>query len=629
MGKGRKNMKKENRLWLIIALCCMVISIIGSSLIQTAGGKVEIRKLNLVISNDDTLYAQMYIPKDATADHKLPLVVLQHGSQHNLQMQDMNMVELARRGFIVISGDALGHGSSTPRGMVNNPALNFANVQILIDYACANMDNIDTSKIGICGHSMGAAIILSTLQHYVEEGYKGGENKIAAALEIGYDPAYEAWEFDGVDGPVYADSNWGVIAGKYDEYFFRQEDTNNDPAHILESQAALNFVRQADPSAQGPVEEGKYYTGQINGKTVSRVYYQNPEIHPQNVFSRNTSHDVIEFFYNTLGTPDGHENISPDNQVWLIKQLFNLLGLIGMLLFLFPFACWIMDAVPFFSSLRADKELPPAPALTTAKSKVIYWIFFCINMLLPAALAMPVMHNLIGKESFAPATANSWFGEGSTNEIAAWALISGACILIVFLINYFVFSKKDGATPETWGIKISVGNFFKSLLLAFITFLTVYLIVFVADFFFTTDFRFWLIAMRTFNANKVLYWIAYVPAFIIFYLVNNIMVNGGNRVDGRPDWVVTLVSCLANACGIVLLLAIQYIVYINTGAFTFNAMRTHNLFPFVVLVPAATIITRKYFKENGNIYLGAFTIGMIYTMMQVTQVAMNTGLING
>ena len=106
------------------------------------------------------------------------------------------------------------------------------------------------------------------------------------------------------------------------------------------------------------------------------------------------------------------------------------------------------------------------------------------------------------------------------------------------------------------------------------------------------------------------------------------MVNGGNRVKGMPDWVVTLISCMANVLGIVILLVIQYVVYAQTGSFVFNAMRTHNLFPFIVLVPNATIITRHYFKETGNIYLGSFTIGMLYTMMQVTQVAMNTGIIN-
>ena len=68
-------------------------------------------------------------------------------------------------------------------------------------------------------------------------------------------------------------------------------------------------------------------------------------------------------------------------------------------------------------------------------------------------------------------------------------------------------------STEGWGYKTSAPNFFKSLLLAFMTFLTAYAFVFIADFFFVTDFRFWLIAMRTFNANKVMYWLAYLPAF--------------------------------------------------------------------------------------------------------------------
>ena len=114
----------------------------------------------------------MYIPEQASADHKLPLVIVQHGSQHNLQMQDMNMVELARRGFIVISGDAFGHGSSTPRGFVD-PSMNFANMRYLLEYACNNLDCVDMDKIGICGHSMGAAITTTTLKYYVEQEARG------------------------------------------------------------------------------------------------------------------------------------------------------------------------------------------------------------------------------------------------------------------------------------------------------------------------------------------------------------------------------------------------------------------------------------------------------------------------
>lgn len=611
--------RKFKRLWLVVALVAMLISVIGASAVQTAGGSVLIREFDLVVTNGKVLHGQMYMPKDASSEHKLPLVIVQHGSQHNLEMQDMNMVELARRGYVVISSDTFGHGSSSSReGMSRGKS--FESVVMIVEYACTELDFIDTTKIGVAGHSMGASIASETLKYYVRQEALGlGENKIAACLEIGYDPEYVPYEFEGLDTPVVADSHWGVVAGKFDEYFFRQPDAGNDPARILESQAALDFIHQADPSAAGPVENGTYYRGEINGKECIRVYYQNPEIHPQNVFSSKTAGCVVEFFYEALGIPDGHEYIAPNSQTWQWKQAFNCLGLVAVFLFLFPFAQWIMEAVPFFGELKATGELPPAPALNTPKRKTVYWITYAINLILPAALAMPVMHYWIGKESFAPVTANAFWGEGVTTEIATWSVVTSICLLAVLLITTKLTGKEFGVNIDSWGVKTTARKVGKSVILAVMTFAAAYGLLYTADFFFHVDFRFWLIAMRTFEPNKVIFLIAYAPAFILFYLVNSVLVNGANRVEGRPSWRVTLISCLGNAVGVAVLISIQYIVYAQTGTFIFNAMRTHNLFPLLVIVPAATIVTRKYFKETGAIYLGSITVALLIAMMQITQ----------
>lgn len=627
-----EQIKKKKRLtfrnWLCIALALMFISMIGAFMVQTAGTSVKVRRFKLVVSGGYEINGQMYIPKDASTKNKLPMVVVQHGSQHNLEMQDMNMVELSRRGYIVISTDAYGHGSSTARDVVP-PTEAFDNVISVIDYVCNSLKIVDTDKIGIAGHSMGAAIVTNTLQHYVEQEARGlGKNKIAACLEIGYDPSYVPYTFKGVDKPVLADANWGVIAGKYDEFFFKQKDVNNDPAKILKSKAALAFVQQVDSSAQGPVESGKIYRGQINGKDCSRVFYQISADHPQETFSSQSAADAVSFFYDSLGVPAGHQKIDPNNQVWQWKQFFNFLGLVGVLLFLFPFAKWIMNTVPYFSELKAKTATPAAPALDTTKKKLVYWISWVVCMAIPGILAMPVMHYLIGKQSFAPVTVTKWFGEGSVNEIAGWAVISSLCILAIFMINYFVFGKKFGAKTDSWGVKISPKALWKSFLLAVMTFGVAYLILFTADFFFTTDFRIWLIAMRVFSKDKVLFLIAYFPAFAIFYLINSMLVDGGNRVEGMPEWLITLISCIANIGGIAVVIFIQYFTYARTGNFPFNAMRTINLFPFLVQVPVATIITRKYFKETGNIYLGSFTISLLYSMMIITQVCINTSIIS-
>jgi uncharacterized membrane protein YhaH (DUF805 family) len=95
------------------------------------------------------------------------------------------------------------------------------------------------------------------------------------------------------------------------------------------------------------------------------------------------------------------------------------------------------------------------------------------------------------------------------------------------------------------------------------------------------------------------------------------LVNGGNRIEGRPEWLTMLISCIGNIIGIVALIVIQYSGIIASGTFAFNSMRIVNLFPLVFLIPVGTLVSRRFFKETGNIYSGSFTIAMLYTMMTV------------
>ena len=123
--------------------------------------------------------------------------------------------------------------------------------------------------------------------------------------------------------------------------------------------------------------------------------------------------------------------------------------------------------------------------------------------------------------------------------------------------------------------------------------------------------------MRVFNVQKIVYALAYWPAFALFYLVNSLLVNGGNRIEGRPEWRMLLLSCVSNILGIAVIIFIQYSTLISTGVFTFNSMRVVNLFPLIFLIPIGTIITRRFFRETGSIYAGSFAISMLYTMMTV------------
>ena len=612
-------MKKSTKIILAVALCLCLISGIFASLVQSSFNTVKVEDFKVIVDDGRYVNGQIYIPKDASPENKLPLIVLSHGSYNNLEHQDQNMIELSRRGFVVISSDAYCHGSSS----IPAAGLEVTNMQHLIDYAVASYTFIDKDKIGVSGHSMGGQISSETVRHYFEQEAKGlGDNLVSAICTVGYDPQYTPYEFEGVAEPVDVAIDWGVIAAKYDEWFFTAE--TGDPRVYLQSDSAKNFVQQLEGvTLDGAVENHKFYTGTINGEEYVRVINQNTEIHPLNHFSKASCRDLINFFYEVFGVPAGHAKIDANDQIWQWKEFFNLVGLIGIFLFLFPFASMMIHGTKFFAEL-AQPEPAPAPALSDGKKKAKYWIVYALNTILPALLVVPVAYKLVGKESFVPFTYNKWFGEPNTNELAAWTLVVGIVLLAVFLIARAVSGEKG--IPDCWGVKAGGRRIWKSCHLAALTVFTAYIILFVNDFIFNTDYRIWVIDMRVFNLQKLVYFIAYVPAWIVFYLVNSLLVNGGNRVEGRPEWRTLLLSCVSNILGIAVLIFIQYHGIIANGVFTFNSMRIVNLFPLIFLIPIGTIVSRKFFKETGTIYTGSLVIAFLYTMMTVAN-TMNLGTV--
>ncbi|MCC8162846.1 MAG: hypothetical protein LIO86_06705, partial [Lachnospiraceae bacterium] len=570
--------------------------------------------MRVVVDDGYVINAEIYIPEGASAENPLPLIVISHGSYNNLDHQDINAIELSRRGYVVISSDAYMHGSSS---VYVNSEDSYLNMVHLIEYACASYSFIDTDSIGVSGHSMGAMIASATAEYYFKQEALGlGENRLKAILNVGYDPQYEPYSFEGADGETDLTINWGVIAAKYDEWFFTA-DTGN-PADYLESSYAISFINQLDGvDISGSVENGNIYSGTIDGEEYIRVIYQNTEIHPLNHFSAASAASQVDFFYNALGVPSGYDYLDPGNQIWKIKEGFNLVGLIGIFIFLVAFAATIMDTVPYFGELKAKQAVPCAPALSTGKNKATFWITYAINLVIPALLVVPVAYMWIGQSAWVPSTVTTWFGEPNTNELAGWTAVVAICILAVFLISYKVFGAGKGVKgiPEYWGVKTTVNKVYRSLMLALLTVGVAYVILFTSEFFFNVDYRIWVVDMRIFTANKIPFFIAYVPAFMLFYLVNSLLVNGGNRVEGMPDWLVTLISCISNIAGIAVLIFIQYSRLIGSGVFTFNSMRIVNLFPLIVLIPIGTIIGRKLFKITGSIYVVSVLVSILYTMM--------------
>ena len=173
-----KKGKKSAGFWLCISLIICLISCIGASMIQTNFGKVTVKDLRFETESGHQMSALLLKPDTATAENPAPAIICSHGWYNNREMQDLNYVEYARRGYVVLSIDMYGHGNSDnlPAGDWWKPENN-ANGMYDAVKMMATLPYVDKEKIGVTGHSNGAlasrtAVLLETFDRSCSSGFK-------------------------------------------------------------------------------------------------------------------------------------------------------------------------------------------------------------------------------------------------------------------------------------------------------------------------------------------------------------------------------------------------------------------------------------------------------------------------
>ncbi|HIV16959.1 MAG TPA: acetylxylan esterase, partial [Candidatus Alectryocaccobium stercorigallinarum] len=171
---GKLNAKK----WLIIIVAILLVCFIGQYVIVTDSGKVRVEDTQWVTDDGTSLHGKMYIPDSADAQNPAPAVVTCHGFNNTVGDMENNNIELSRRGYVVISVDMAGHGSSsTANGLMtnddavdgaldNNVGLDYEGDALVIDggvYSAlqylGSLPYVDVESIGLIGHSGGAMAI--------------------------------------------------------------------------------------------------------------------------------------------------------------------------------------------------------------------------------------------------------------------------------------------------------------------------------------------------------------------------------------------------------------------------------------------------------------------------------------
>lgn len=597
---------RRNRIWLLIAVALFLLSGVGASAVQNGGGSIEVEDLRWETPSGHTMSAMLFKPDSATTDEPAPAVIVSHGWYNSREMQDANYVELSRRGYVVISIDMYGHGNSDPvteeewqpRGTGMYDAVELA----------ADLPYVDAERIGVTGHSNGGR----AANWSVDTDNDAAEQLISAVLLVDQDPNYKDPETEEYYNK-YGNRDVGVIAAQYDEFFFRSYSPEGEvltaPRDYLGTDNAQSFLNFGDaPEEAESRQAGQMYTETVGDEEAIRVIYSLEQIHPWTPFSSQAVDDLLEFFDASLGTPNTTHG---DAQIWQLKVFFNALGLVAFAIFLVAFTLELLQARAF-RSLRAD-ETVPATGPTGRLGGWWFWGGLAVSAVVSAL-------SYIWLYDFASATQPAFLPQAPPYYIGVWAAANGLFAILIMAVSYVTFGRKTGQDLRKNGAVISGRKMLLSLLLAAIVVVASFGIVLIVDYFFQTDFRLWVLSIRAFEPDMIGVALLYLPLFLVYFVANSVALNSFNRftLAGR-EWLNTVVVTLFNALGPIVLVIVQYSTFFITGLPTevISPITGIWLFPVIVILAAAAVISRKIYRETNNPYIAGFINAAAATMITV------------
>lgn len=601
-----EKVKKQAKIWLCISIALMLLASIVVSAIQTNGGHVTMKELNIETDLGYSMSAYLFIPETATAETPAPAVVVSHGYLNNKEMTDANYVELARRGFVVLAIDQPCHGDSE---IMAQRIPNGVDQGVL---AVSRMPFVDVDRIGVTGHSMGGGSCNTAVAVDNER-----ENPLISAVLIHCnDPTVK--NSDGNYVNAYGNRNVGVIAVQYDEFFHKWVDESGiarQAPYYMGSPTAQAFLHfGVDPTGLDKRDAYTYYSETVDGEECFHVIYRPDVIHPWSHFSAKSETCVIDFFTKALNAPNP---IDSSNQVWQWKEAFNFVGLVALAIFICAFGT-LMLFTPTFESLRAKEVVQPAK-LADNKAKFWFWGSLAAGVLFSCLI-------YINAVAFGNTKAVS---QTEAMGLGVWSTLCGLFTILSMVVFYQCYGKKHGMNLAELGVKMPLKKLGLSILLGVIIAVMAYVCVFTADYFFYADFRIWTLAIKAFEA-PILKYLPYGLLFVTFYIASSVANNCFNYNEiGGKSWVNTIIVALFTALPAIILPAIQYTTYFTQkhmmwqqmvlGANNVNPpMYVLWLFPIILILFASTVINRVLYKVTKNPYVGGVVNVIMVTLLTIT-----------
>jgi pimeloyl-ACP methyl ester carboxylesterase len=588
--------------WLIACVVIIALSALMAYALERDFGKVEITQVRIVDPNGDIVVAKLYRPVTATAENKMPAIINMHGYQNDKDVQAPFSIELARRGFVVLAPDALGHGDSTTTGM--NVAKWFADPTYVMGNETAlayliQLPFVDASKIGAMGHSMGGmnavklpALFPDNVKALDQQASSPGSPELPNVL---------------------------ITQARFDEFAgFRENQPRTENLTSSETRlAALGLT--------GPLEWEKTYGNFADG-TARKMTLINMDHHLLPLTNKAVAEAVV---WMNLSLQDGVKGvlwIEPTSQIFMLKEIFGLITLLVTFFSLIPLTNILMFA-DYFKPVAQ-----PIPNRYVASPKN-WWIFATINALIGGILyPLTTQYGFIGGkvEQYLP-----FMKMQMANGVAFFFLANAVVCAVLFFIWYRGANKKGvtmydmGASFDQEKTKFDWGILGKTLLLGVILFAWMYLLEGFFQWALGQEFRFAWPFMRQFSdIHRVGYFFLYIIPPLLFFLINGGVFLFGDihqkeyETPTKSQWFWWLKNVYAMVFGLFLVWAFQYVPWFfmgqgpgfeNVGLAQFSGIWPLMLFVYIPEFIILFFMHTWFYRRTGRIYLGALMTSILIT----------------
>jgi pimeloyl-ACP methyl ester carboxylesterase len=561
---------KRRYIVLILGFIILIAGVGLAAYTQNGHGTVAVTEVDFQAADGSNIHATLQRPIYATITNPLPGVVVIHGILQSKEWLMAFGIELARRGFVVLTIDANGHGNSDPGTGSGAAALDYI----------ASLDFVDSSQIGLIGHSLGGGISWSAISDssiYVRALVLVGAGFSSSAPYI---------------------PNTLVAVGSFDSL-------SRYPSNITELDPYFNVT--------GVVPNTTY--GNFTTNTARRAIFPATD-HLFETIDPTIVSESVDWMRLSLkgGVEDAHW-IDSRHQIFSAWLIGGFLGLFGALLTLFPIVVMLLS-VPMFSNLRRIQSQAASEstgsiliygAIYGAIGVITYFPFLIVGSLLQSLIRFPAYYGL---------------------PVMAWIIGSG---LIAAAVLHIILKRRPNLHLSLrellrTGSERAMPTLLKALLLTVIVFAWLYGLTLLVDLGFVLDLRCFLPGLNDLTLLQATYVPLYFVGFLVYTLVEgawftSIMLpkSSGSWMRVQLEWSVTAV--FIKCFPYLILIAFEFIGGLILGAPVLPGIIGFSWLFFYAFTPwfaVCSVITMFGYRVTGSRWLGAMIDAILCAWLLAT-----------